>query len=48
MYIDFVTAVSELEIFCKTLESKLSVDRDTTMDIWQWTSYAQEIIIPVI
>ena len=33
----FVTAVNALE-FCKTLKTKLSQDRDTTMDIWPSTT----------
>jgi len=38
--------MNQLE-FCKTLKFQLSQDRDITMDIWQRTNYAQEVIIPV-
>jgi len=42
----FATAVNELE-FCKTLKSKLSQDRDTTLDIfgnWQRTKNARQAV----
>ena len=49
MYIGFCYCSEWIGILYKTLKSKLSQDRDKTMDIWQLTAnYAQEVIILVI